>query len=540
MAGFSPQGTSRRAVLEAIGVMTVLAGTNTAPTRAGKTQSGATSNWGQQAKLTAHDGDSGDRFGFSVAVSSDGTTAIVGAQKDDDPYGEKGGSAYVLSKRGGEWSRQAKLTADDGDAGDQFGWSVAVSGEGTTAIVGADEDEDPNGEAAGSAYVFSESDGEWSQQAKLTADDGDSGDSLGSAIALSVDGTTTIVAANEDEDPNGEKAGSAYVFSKSDGEWSQQAKLTAPDGEKEDWFATSVAVSGDGTTAMLGAPQDKVQNDWEAGSVYVFSESGGEWSQQVKLTAPDGDDMDWFGRSVAVSDEGSTAIVGAPIDEDPNGQKAGSAYVFSKRGEEWNHQAKLAADDGDTNDWFGRSVAISGDGTTTIVGAMIDEDPNGTQAGSAYVFSASNGEWSQQAKLAANDGDGYDFFGRSVAVSDEGSTAIVGADEDEDPNGKKSGSAYVFEPIPGNAQTTSTTSRPTTTTAKETTSTTSTSPGSPAQDPTSTTGRTDGTTVSRTAAARDGSDGDASTPGFGVVSVLAGVTGAGYLRWRDASDDTDH
>jgi hypothetical protein len=222
-----------------------------------ETSTGTTSSSEQQAKIVADDGDNEDYFGASVALSSDGTTALIGAFADEDPNGEDAGSAYVFENSGGSWSQQAKLTADDG--GDAFGVSVTMSSDGTTALIGASGDEDPNGETqynfgAGSAYVFDNSDDSWTQQAKLAADDGDGDDGFGVSVALSSDGTTALIGASIDEDPNGERAGSAYVFDNSGDSWNQRSKLAADDGESYDSFGGSVAMSSDGTTALIGAP----------------------------------------------------------------------------------------------------------------------------------------------------------------------------------------------------------------------------------------------------------------------------------------------
>jgi hypothetical protein len=225
----------------------------------------------------------------------------------------------------------------------------------------------------------------------------------------------------------------------------QQRKFAAADGDGEDQFGLSVALSGDGTTALVGALWDEDPNGRAAGSAYVFTRDGGEWSQEAKLVADDGDSGDAFGNSVVLSSDGTTALVGAFIDEDPNGGDAGSVYVFTRDGGEWSQSAELAAEDGDDTNRFGNSVALSDDGTTALLGALTDEDPNGTEAGSAYVFTRDGGEWSQSAKLAADDGDSGDWFGWSVALSSDGTTALVGALRDEDPNGAEAGSAYVFE-----------------------------------------------------------------------------------------------
>ncbi len=396
-----------------------------------------------ESKLAADDGHSDDNFGSSVAMSS-GTTAIIGANRGEDPNGEQAGSAYVFQGR----TQEDKLTAADGDGQDNFGSSVAVSRDGTTAFIGANKDENANGDRAGSVYVFQFSGLFWNQQAKLAADDGDSGDLFGGSVAVSSDGTTALIGANKDDDPNGTDAGSVYVFQVSDGSWTQQAKLAAADGDSQDKFGSSMTVSGDGTAALIGAYGEEDPNGTDGGSVYVFQASDGSWTQQAKLAAADGDSQDKFGSSVAMSNGGTTAIIGAYGDEDPNGEQAGSAYVFQGSGGSWTQQAKLAAADGDGQDNFGSSVAMSSDGNTAIIGANRGEDPNGEQAGSAYVFQASDGSWTQQSKLAGDDSERPDNFGSSVAVSWDGTTAIIGADKDNSSNGTNTGSAYVFDLSP--------------------------------------------------------------------------------------------
>jgi PKD repeat protein len=196
-------------------------------------------------------------------------------------------------------------------------------------------------------------------------------------VAISGDGTTTVIGADNDDNPNGEDAGSAYVFSRDGGTWVQQAKLTADDGNNGDLFGTSVAVPSDGTTALILG----------GGSGYVFGRNGDTWSQQAKLTADDGGDNFV---SVAVSGDGTTAVFGAVGGDNPNGANAGSAYVFSQDSDSWNQQTKLLADDGDEGDVFGFQVAVSSDATTAVIGAIDDEDPNGEDAGSAYVFGSAS------------------------------------------------------------------------------------------------------------------------------------------------------
>jgi hypothetical protein len=332
-------------------------------------------NWSQQTKFTAADSGAGDEFGGQVAL--DGDIAVIGARHDDDK-GVDSGSAYVFTRSGTAWSHQAKLTASDGAAGDEFGYSVAISGD--TAVIGAPRDDDKSDDS-GSAYVFTRSGSSWSQQAKLAASDGAAGDVFGISVAISGD---TVVIGADLADEKGSNSGAAYVFSRSGNTWSQHVKLTADDGAAGDLFGIRVTLSGD--TAVIGAARDDDKGD-ESGAAYVFIRSGIEWVQQAKLSATDGVANDRFGTRVAIY--GNTAVIGAILG-DATSNKSGSAYVFTRSGSSWSQQAKLAASDGAADDVFGWSVALYGD--TVMIGAptSIIALPGGT--GSAYVFEISHNE----------------------------------------------------------------------------------------------------------------------------------------------------
>lgn len=379
--------------------------------------------WNQQAKIIADDGVAGAEFGISVSISDD--TALIGAYQDMN-HGAESGSAYVFTRNDTAWGQEAKLTSGDSAENDLFGYSVSMAGD--TAIIGSYRDAD-NGDESGSAYVFARSGTSWSQQAKLIADDGATGDFFGWSVSVS--GDTAIIGAHDDDDI-GLNSGSAYVFTRSGTSWNQQAKLIPLDGAAYDNFGYSVSLSND--SALIGADSDD-DNDYTSGSAYVFTRSGTVWSQQAKLIADDGARNDYFGQTVSM--EGDTAIIGSYADDD-NGKESGSVYIFERSGTAWSQQAKLLADDGATYDFFGRSVDLSGD--TAIVGAYTDDD-NGSDSGSAYVFTRSDGIWSQQAKLVPSDGAANDNFGYSVGISEN--IAIVGAYYDDNPD-INSGSAYVF------------------------------------------------------------------------------------------------
>ena len=212
-------------------------------------------------------------------------------------------------------------------------------------------------------------------------------------------------------------------------------KLTASDGAANDYFGHSVAMSGD--TVVVGAHCDDVGGYADPGSAYIFNRSGTNWTEQAKLTASDGTAGDYFGISVAIS--GDTVVVGAYGDDVGSNGDQGSAHVFVRRGSDWTQQAQLIASDGAASDYFGGSVAISGD--TVVVGAYGDDGGDAGQ-GSAYVFARSGTTWTEQAKLTASDGAANDYFGRSVAMS--GDTAVVGATYDEVGANADQGSAYVY------------------------------------------------------------------------------------------------
>ncbi len=392
------------------------------------------------AKLLAADGAAGDQFGYSVALSGD--TALIGARFDDDDVnGLESGSAYVFIRIGTTWSQQARLTAADGSDRDWFGVRVALSGD--TAVIPADaDDSDVNGVDSGSVYVFIRSGTTWTQQAKLTASDGAAVDLFGYSVALSGD-TALFGARFDDDDVNGVDSGSAYVFIRSGTTWSQQVKLTAADVAAGDEFGYSVALFGDTAVITADADDDDV-NGVDSGSAYVFTRSGTAWSQQAKLTAADSAAGDMFGVRVALS--GDTALIGARFDDD-DGVDSGSAYVFTRTGTAWSQQAKLTAADSAAGDWFGYSVALSSD--TALIGAHFnDYDVDGVDSGSAYIFKRSGTTWSQQAKLTAADATAGDQFGGRVALS--GDTALIGARlVDNDVYGVDSGSAYVFTGVLG-------------------------------------------------------------------------------------------
>ena len=272
---------------------------------------------------------------------------------------------------------------------------------------------------------------------KLLAGDGVEDDEFGYSVSLS--GDTAVIGAFLDDD-NGSQSGSAYVFVRNGtGVWVEQQKLLASDAAYDDRFGSSVSVSDD--TAVISAVGNDDNGD-SSGSAYVFVRDGsGVWREQQKLLASDAAENDYFGRSVSVS--GDTAMIGAYEDDNNTGDFYSSVYVFERDGTGvWREQQKLTASDAAAFDEFGRSVSVSGD--TAVIGASWNVYySSGDDSGSAYVFERDGtGVWREQQKLTASDAVGDNLFGISVSLS--GDTAVIGANY-YDGYGPYSGSAYVFE-----------------------------------------------------------------------------------------------
>ena len=297
--------------------------------------------------------------GFGVAVDLDGDRLLVGAYFDGGP-----GAAYVFTREGQTWSQSAKLTPDDGAAGDFFGVSVALDGD--RALVGASLDDD-GGDGSGSAYAFVYTDGSWSQEAKLVAGDAAAGDVFGRSVAL--DGGRALVGAPGEGTDGG--SGSAYVFARNEAVWSEEAALAGTSGG-DDGFGFAVALEGD--RALVGALSDEGAVVF-SGAAYVFDRSGGTWVRSAKLVDPEGGLGDLFG--VAVALDGGRALVSE------TGGGSESAQLFTSDGDVWTRVSELDA--GTTPDLsFGRSVALDAD--LALVGAPFAPD-EGRGTGAAFVFS---------------------------------------------------------------------------------------------------------------------------------------------------------
>jgi FG-GAP-like repeat/FG-GAP repeat len=362
--------------------------------------------------------------GRSAALSADGTTAIIGAPGDNSG----GGAAWVFSRTGGVWTQQAKLNANDESGTGQFGGSVALSADGNTAVVGGPFDNS----SVGAVWVFTRSGGVWTQQGSKLVGTGAVGNAnQGTSAALSADGNTVIVGGENDNS----QFGASWVFTRSGGVWMQQGpKLVGSSAVGPPHQGASVALSADGNTAIIGGLGD----DSFAGAAWVFTRSGGVWAQQgsklVGTGAVNSPTPAEQGLSVAVSADGNTAIVGGPDDT----TIAGATWVFTRNGGVWTQQGSKLVGTGAMNASLqGLSVAVSANGNTAIVGAVHDN----SFTGAAWVFTRSGSLWTQQgSKLVGIGAVGAASQGISVAMSGSGTTALVGGITDN----SNIGAAWVF------------------------------------------------------------------------------------------------
>jgi IPT/TIG domain/FG-GAP repeat len=329
----------------------------------------------------------GGRFGLSVALSGDGNTALVGAPAEDGGDG----AAWVFTRTASGWAQQGpKLSIPE--AG---GENVGCSHE-------ADEEEGEEGEETGPESR---------------------GCRFGQRVSLSADGSIAVIGAPCED--AGE--GVAWIFTRSGSTWSPTSELTSPEPGVKRRFGAAVSVSGDGSTVIVGAPRLR-------GRAWLFTRSGSTWVAQSPALSGAGEEGEgFFGHSVALSTGGETALVGAP----GNSSDRGAVWAFKRTGTGWEQEGSMLTGDGETpGGRFGSSLALSGDAGTALIGARRDDDGSGA----AWAFANSGSTWSEQGPMLAGSEAGEEF-GYSVALSSDGEKALIGA---ADADGDR-GEASVFE-----------------------------------------------------------------------------------------------
>jgi len=452
----------------------------------------------QGHRIKASNAESGDYFGYRVALSGDtlvvgaygeasSTTGVNGDQSNNDAEGS--GAVYVFMRSGSRWIQQAYLKASNAEARDYFGSSVAISGD--TLVVGAygessnatgvnGDQSDNGGNYNGAAYVFVRNGAVWFQQAYLKASNSAANNDFGISVAVSGD-TVVVGAYLEDGSATGingsqaenfaESSGAAYVFARNDGLWTQQAYLKASNAGAYDHFGASVALAGE--TLVVGAYGEgsnatNINGDQDnnratdSGAAYVFVRVGDTWTQEAYLKASNARAYDEFGANVAIS--GDTVVVGASAqdsaaseisasDDRTDAIDSGAVYVFQRSDGSWKQQAYLKASSAHQYDEFGASVAVSGD--VLVAGApFVGNTATGaTDTGAAYWFTRSGNTWAEAGYLKSSNSRVYDQFGTSVSVSDgtfavgaygENSAATGNSGVQDNNTTTDSGSVYMF------------------------------------------------------------------------------------------------
>lgn len=344
-----------------------------------------------ETKLSASDAQSIDEFGKNLSINGTGEYLISGA-RNEDTVASNAGAAYIFKRTESTWSQQAKLTASDGQASDGFGYDVEISKDGNYAIVGAWFEDGGSGDPtsnAGAGYVFVRSGSSWTQQAKLVASDAGVGYLLGLHVSINEDGTYVALGASG-EDTNGTDSGAVYIFVRSGSSWSQQQKIEQNPSYSTQRFS-KVSLNSDGTYLLAGATNVQGPPNFNGqGAVYVFTRSGSTWTQQQgPIFTSDGQSSDTFGHSIAINEDATTFIASALNEDGGSGDpisSAGAAYIFTRSGSTWTEQAKIVASDAQASDTFGRSVAISKDGNIVVVGTTAEDGGAGDPLSSVGAF----------------------------------------------------------------------------------------------------------------------------------------------------------
>jgi RHS repeat-associated protein len=375
--------------------------------------------WAQTFEVTGAAG-SGAQLGNAVAISPSGTTALVDSQGNSYHYVHAFVAVFDLV--GGVWSLTTELT-DPVYSGYQeyFGQGLAISG--TTIAIGSPT-EPVTGES-GAVFIYSLIGGVWSYTSELTDPSPPNNlyDTFGAALAL--DGSTLVVSSANQTVSGVVGAGEDFVYVLSGGTWSLTGSLVPPSPVAYEDFGNSVAISG--SHIITGAPNGQSAT-YAEGAVFVFTLSGGVWSDTAEIIPSDYSGNDNFGNSVAIS--GNTAVVGRST-------YLGAAYVFTLSGSEWTQRAELSPPDGFDGDFFGSAVSLTS--TTLLIGAEGGAYGNGH----VYEYEQSAGAWHLVNEIASNDEQSSDWFGSALAYAN--GSVIVGAPyHHSSPAGYTDGAAYIY------------------------------------------------------------------------------------------------
>jgi hypothetical protein len=333
------------------------------------------------------------------------------------------GTVWAFARSGTTWNEQQKIIPADETVASRLGYSVVLSEDGNAALIGGPND----ASGTGAAWVFTRTpSGSWEEQQKLTPANGSD---FGSSVALSADGNTALIGGPESYG----REGAAWVFTRSGNTWTEQQKIVPTDETsfaRRSEFGKSVALSADGNTALIGGPNDgNTTSINRVGAAWVYARSGTTWAEQQKIVPTDESDEygtldSQFGFSVALSADGDNALIGGP-----SGNCAGNAWVYTRSGTSWTEQQKIVPNDEDSRSpycgEFGDSVALSANGNTALMGDR--QDGSTRRSGAAWVYTRSAATWTEQQKIAPSDEtESEGEFGFSVTLSANGDAALIG------------------------------------------------------------------------------------------------------------------
>lgn len=384
---------------------------------------GMSEGWGEV--ILDSPGSSGDRYGWSVAISKYGSTIAVGASADTS-YGDSAGAGYIYKNNGLSYDR-TKILPSDGGGLSVFGGSCSISDDEETVVFGANVDA-PNG-GTGAAYVYKWYGYDWGEL-KITSSDGEFFDQFGKSLAISGDGDTIVVGAWLDDEPNGDldgdpdstpETGSVYVYKKEGANW-VETKLTASNWRKNAFFGISVDVSDDGNRFAVGSSGwSEIEGAWDGlAYIYDWNSTTSEWDETIIEPVGTAYHDDQFGKSICISSDGSRVVVGSP-----DHLAQGAIYVYDYDGGSWTGE-KVMASDYNVSGYLGFSVDISDDGSFIVAGAPDTYAYAGTETpGKVYLFEENGSDW-DETQIVGSGLVNSALFGEAVAVSGDGNTFVVG------------------------------------------------------------------------------------------------------------------
>jgi len=345
------------------------------------------------ATVVASDAGNLDEFATSIALSGNGTVMAVGAPKWDGGAGTDQGAVYLYDWNGSSWDeRSTILTASDASLGDSFGSGVSLSGDGTTLVIGAALATVDAASTQGTVYIYNWDGETWTEESTtLTSSDGGTGDNFGHSVAISGDGTIIAVGAINWDGSGGTDQGAMYVFEREGEEWVERTTaLEASDAGTIDYFGNACSLSADGSKMAVGAYLWDGGAGSGQGAVYIYDWDGSSWTEESTILTASDASANWqFGSGVALSNDGLTLFVGSSTAVD-SGFTVGTVYVFDWNGSAWvERSTSLLSSDEEADARFGSSTAISSDGAVLAVGAN-NADEGSTQEGKAFVF---NTQW---------------------------------------------------------------------------------------------------------------------------------------------------